>query len=330
MLSNDDHPGLFTFMVGMIVLVFAGVGLSIMVDKRLKSSTAVIGIQDEIGENIQKLDELKSVYDSRVRMLADSEASLRTGSQAHGELAPQMESMRKRQADLEKTRDQLRVTVQSLEEGFSSYRTEFRRKTWARAIGEKLGNLTIHGEREYRDVTITRVTEVGLEIRHENGLARIQAPDLSQELQNRFQWSENERQHHLINEQEMQRRQSGEPPVENVAADSSRVVPSPKTRNLDKTRSPVDEEKLKLLRRQVSAWQLKITQLESEKREASSHAAYDKQHPSVQGSLETWEAKQARMVHELTIARTALANVRLELAQISPGDAVLRSSGNDG
>ena len=42
-------------------------------------------------------------------------------------------------------------------------------------------------------VTITKVTEVGLEIRHEHGIARIQVSDLEGIWQQRFQWDDEER-----------------------------------------------------------------------------------------------------------------------------------------
>jgi hypothetical protein len=38
MLSSDDHPGLFTFMVGLIVIVFVAVGMSMVVDKKFSFS----------------------------------------------------------------------------------------------------------------------------------------------------------------------------------------------------------------------------------------------------------------------------------------------------
>jgi hypothetical protein len=56
-----------------------------------------------------------------------------------------------------------------------------------------LGNLKVRNGREYLQATILRVTDVGLEIRHEDGIARIQAPDLDSKWQDRFQWKDDER-----------------------------------------------------------------------------------------------------------------------------------------
>jgi hypothetical protein len=55
---------------------------------------------------------------------------------------------------------------------------------------KKIGTLTLRGDREYREAVITRVTEVGLEIRHQHGIARILSAELGPKWQNRFQWSE--------------------------------------------------------------------------------------------------------------------------------------------
>jgi hypothetical protein len=50
--------------------------------------------------------------------------------------------------------------------------------------------LTTRDGREYLQAVISRVTDVGLEIRHEHGTARIQAADLDASYQERFQWEQ--------------------------------------------------------------------------------------------------------------------------------------------
>lgn len=319
MLSNEEHPGIFTFMVGMIVLVMAGVGLSLVVDKRLKASTAAVATQNETGEDNRELDELNSIYSDRSVGLLNAESSQRTGAQTLRNLSAQVQTLRERQAQLEKTRDQLRSSSATLEEKFSLYRADYRRKTWAAAAGQKVGTLTVRDGREYHDVTITRVTEVGLEIRHEHGIARIQTPDLDQEMQDHFQWNDAERLDHLKKEIESEHSIEEDAETLKTSAGGSTVTGHVKKKNPDQ-----DMEKLMLSRRNVSAWRLKVIQLSSEKIEASSHDASYGNQSSVPGSLETWSAKDARLGNELIRARTALAIAKSDLGQLAPGDPLLK------
>lgn len=327
MLSSDDHSGLFTLMVCVIVLVMGSVGFSILVDRRLKSSTSFVETRKDFDVNAHELDDLKLRCMERAQVLADSEPTVRSGTHAREKLLAQLESLQKRRPFLVNSCNQLKATNASLEEKLSNYRREYRRKIWMQAVGEKLGDLTISGGREYRDVTITRVTEIGLEISHENGLARIQAPDLGQDLQNRFQWSDEERRQHLKNELELDHVQLAAPEREPVSGDSSQRTIRKRVGILQDTRSPADKEKVRVLRHLVSAWHIKINQLKIEKSEASSRAAYDKR-SSVPRSLETWSAKEIRLANELANAIAALAAAKLELAQFSPADSLLKSAGN--
>lgn len=83
--------------------------------------------------------------------------------------------------------EQLRNMTILLETDFSRRRAKYRSKTWSAAVAKYFGNFKVRNGRESLQATITRVTDVGLEIRHEGGIARIQAPDLDFKLQNRFQ-----------------------------------------------------------------------------------------------------------------------------------------------
>ena len=313
------------FMVGMIVVVMAGAGLSLVVDRRLKYSTGVGEIQREISANAAELEDLNSRYDGRSLLLANAGAKLRTGSMTHKGVLGQLATLRQRQATLEASRRRLRDTIASLGENFSRYRADYRRKTWAGAAGENLGNFTVRGGREYRQAVIARVTDVGLEIRHEHGIARIQAPDLDQKLQDRFQWRDEERRKRLKEDRENQGGKSQEP-----VADGSETpeAPVPVINRFQQSRDAADSEKLKVLRQQVIGWQAKASKLNSDKAEASSRAGYGGQ-ASVPGSLETWQAKAARLGNELVRARAALEIARSDLAMLAPNDPLLVQPASD-
>lgn len=307
-------------MVGIVVLVMAGVGLSIVIDRRIKFSSGSVGIQNDIVLGASELDGLIALHCERSRLLSQQESKLLGGfPKSDGSLRGE-ENLFQRRKVLEDTRLQLLDSVSTLEADFSRCRADYRKKTWSAAIGERLGNLALRSGRQYHEATITRVTDVGLEIRHADGIARIQAPDLDQKMQDRFQWSEEERRK-VLNE-EMINLQRADDPVAGYPKPVERVVIRPQTRNQP------DPGELVALRRQVTGWQLKISQLRSEQSVARSHSGYGNQ-TSVPGSLETWSAKADRCGRELARAQVALETAKSNLAAIAPSDSLLLSTPRD-
>jgi len=316
MLSAEDNPGIFYFLVGMIVLVMAGVGLSILVDQRFKFSSGMSDIQRDIAMAEEELGSLKSYQEQRSRQLESFGTRLKSDSAANAELRRKATSLGKRQSELERSRDGLLATIPTIENEFSRYRAEYRQQTWTRVVGQKVGTLTLRGGREYQDVVITRVTDVGLEIRHKDGIARIQAPDLDTSWQDRFQWSDEERRNRL--KEELANHESIAPPP--PPAEMVELTPATRPRPSADSR---DDAKLQELRTKVIGWKGKVSRLTIERSEASSQS-YNNQ-SSVTGSLETWKAKVARLNAEIAKAQAELVVAKSRLAAVSPNDVLLRT-----
>lgn len=325
MLSPDDHPGIFSFLVGIVVIVMTAVGLSMLVDQRFRFSSGVGQIRKETASSEVEIAELRSRLASRSATLADQQTGREPALLELPEARRNLANSKRRKEELLTSRDLLRESISTLESGFSKYRSSYRRMTWEKANGEKVGNLKIRGGREYLQATITKVTDVGLEISHEHGFARIHAPDLDAVWQERFQWSDEERRARL--REESRNRESmtvvvaGEvprKPEKTLAA----TVGIPKKPTVSKTDEAERANEVKLLRTQVIGWQSKVIQLGSDQREASSKAGYGNP-KSVPGSLETWKARAARLDRELSRARIELTLARGKLAAISPGDPLL-------
>ena len=85
------------------------------------------------------------------------------------------------------------------------YRREYVRWVWLAAKGERHPELRMRHGMTYREVVIRRVTEVGLEIRHSSGTARLHHGDLPDEWQERFRWDEKEAQQSLAAEERADR-----------------------------------------------------------------------------------------------------------------------------
>jgi len=314
MLTDDDNSGLFAFIIGIIVLVFAGIGLSIAVDHRFSFSSRIYSLERDIKTGGLELLHLSEIHRETSRKLEVIEPGRRLEVSARDALIGQIAALRQRHASLAAARDALRNSIITLEQEFSLYRGEYREATWNAAIGQSLGILRIRGGREYQDAVILRVTDVGLEIRHAYGHARVHAPDLDSTLQDRFQWDDDERRAKLGEER------AGHEVLE-------RVQEPPKSRgkpHLIHEEVRADVRNVDLLRGKVIAWRSKVDQLRSERSRALS-AAYGSQ-ASPPGSLETWQGRAARLGGELARAVAELAAAKADLAAVSPDDPLLKPS----
>jgi hypothetical protein len=322
MLSSEENPGIFTFLVGMIVLVMAAVGLSVMMDKKLSFSGRSRMIEEEIAGYAGEVAELNARKEVDGKTLVESQAKLQLGSKTHREVTALLGTFQQRKTSLENARSELQSAIERLDADFSRYRAEYRRKTWAAAVGENLGDLAVRGGRGFAQATITRVTDVGLEIRHQHGIARIQAPDLDPKFQDRFQWSDEERRNRLKEEVD---HQDAKPDLAETASNVTKIEPpSPKNDRRAPAKPAVDPEKRRIARQQVIAWKLKVSTLNSEKQDAASRASYGGSQ-SVPGSLETWSARSERLGRELVRAQMGLSLAKSNLEAISPRDALLTS-----
>ena len=316
MLHSDEQSGVFTFLVGMIVLVLVGVGLSLLVDRRFRFSQGEAALERTIHAEGEELAGLSARKDELETEWAA------TGPGRSGDAA-ELTALKRDSSGHERRLGDLRLRLASLtdeipklEASFSQYRERYRQAEWSKAVGESLGDLTVRGDRQYRRAQITRVTEVGLEIRHEDGIARLQAPDLPAELRERFQWDDARRTKALQDERKHHEE------VTKVAAPEEAAPPA-RSGGQPFVRETPDQENLAKLRADVVRWKSRVGLLRSEHATARSQASYGA--PSVPGSLETWSARATRLGAELAKARAALALARERLATVSPGDSLLRA-----
>lgn len=184
---NDDRSGVPTFMIGMIVLVMAGVGLSIVVDTRFSFSSEHSAARKEVRANEETISDFKFRHQECSTLLAGSSDKRRSEASELEEFARELEALKGKKNVLRSRQLALETSIRQLETDDLRYRNEYQQKSWASAIGESLGDLSLKGGRDYEDVKITRVTEAGLEVSHRNGFARIPAMDLDPKLRDRLQ-----------------------------------------------------------------------------------------------------------------------------------------------
>lgn len=320
MLSPNEDSGILTYLFGLIVLVMAGVGLSLLIDKRSEFSHGAGIIPREIKLADEEIVELKNDHKRLSLQLQDCEPRLRLSLQNFQKLSSELDIQQKQKTELGHLHRKISTDITSLRQNFSQIRSDYQRKTRAAAVGENLGDLSVRGGRVYNRATISQVTDVGLEIRHEHGFARLHGPELDAKLQERFQWDEEKRQKCLDQENENRDRDIEKPAT-------TRATISPETQPFiqkDAAPSSANDQSttVDVLRKRVSDWKQKVSTLRTGKAQADYHARNGNSN-SIPGSLETWEAKAGRLGRDLAKARGTLELAKAQLAEIAPTDLLL-------
>jgi chromosome segregation ATPase len=323
-LSDDNNSGILTFLVGLILVVMVAVGLSVLLESRFSFSRNTRELESVIASNKEELSRLEIRIEDARSQLTSSEPKLRSAESELKATRPLLQENQAKLVELTRRRDEAQRSIPVLEKEFQTYRKRYREQTWAEAVGQSLGDLEIRGGKIYQNATITKVTEVGLEIRHSDGIARVQGPDLPEALRDRFQWNDEERMKRL--QEEIANHEALSKPAPDTAVKPKPAPAKPKW----STRNPVaaakstgtDPAKIEAARKKVIGWKSRVSQLSSDRATAQSKASNSQ--TSVPGSLETWQARASRLTGELSRAKGELAAAKAELELVNPGDPLLR------
>lgn len=171
-----------------MALIVIATGLSSVMDGRTAKAKIKAEIEKQIDENQSTLVDLRDRLDAANFKLAplagrkNLDAPCEERKKAVAENAEKIDKLSVRKAELAST-------VGKTGLAFAKYREDYRNMVWYGAVGETHGKLVTVDGKEYNQVTISKVTQNGLEIRHEYGGARISPSQLPLDWQHRFQWN---------------------------------------------------------------------------------------------------------------------------------------------
>jgi hypothetical protein len=131
----------------------------------------------QIAELSQRLELLR--YQFEHHSTADTQAMVRNGTANPHPHAPQRER-------LAREKSQLMADIDDIQQRILDMRNSDRRDRRMRSVGQKHDALVLADGRQFSQVTITGVDDVGVSIRHRDGTARLSYWDLSPELQDRY------------------------------------------------------------------------------------------------------------------------------------------------
>jgi len=184
----DDRSGLMTFSLGLTIIVLTSVALSMAVEKRFLFSDNKGELEKEIEIEKEEIRFLRATvtqaslrYQSSIFGVNDRTARDKLVAAKRSALKERRESLLRRKAEAE-------AGIEAIKNQQDQYRSDYRKVTWRKAIGEQLPQLRTLDGQQYRQVVISKITGSGLEVRHASGYAHILSTDLDDAWQERFQW----------------------------------------------------------------------------------------------------------------------------------------------
>lgn len=312
-LSPENHDGVFWLLGSLIVLTLSGVLLSILVDKKFSFSQEKNSIHETISADLNRITDLRFRIDQCEKKLATAAFRAETAKKSLSSITTTIPEVEDEIDLLLAKKLQLTNAIPKTLAEFETYSEAYKAHTWKKAVGERIDHLFLKTGRQYDRVIITRVTETGLEISHAHGRARVDSTDLSNALQDRFQWVETE----------VSTKQDSElaPRRSEVALQRPQNSISPTI--AEKPRVNPDAETLNQARTLVTTGRAAVASLRNLHAEAVSNSSYGNQR-SVPGSLRTWPEQAAILEEKLIKATAKLSLVTGQLREISPSDPLLQ------
>ena len=249
MFNNEEQSGMVGMLVGLIVLVFAGVFFSLLADKRFSFSKSQNSMAGLIAEEKAELDGIRHELErARERWVSDYEPRLGQGDSL-AKLSGESRSCERRIEELQEEKNEIVSELDSLKSRHDEYQGRYRQQIRTAAMGEVITELKTLDGRVFKGVTIGRVTAAGLEIRFDGGSSRLLPEDLDGSWHERFQWSRDEVARHLEGERLQAQRHHDFVDKSRVKA-TTPVVRSKKKSEKDQ-KAEEDSAALQLLRQAV-------------------------------------------------------------------------------
>ncbi len=189
MSNSESQSELSSSMVALMIVISVGVALALVAKYRFDRASHAVEFKRDRAYAQEELAEVSARHSEHSEQVRIGEARASAQLKEKQFYAEQGVVQQQSRAELSARRSLLTEELARLKSEFTARIDECSLKARAAAVGQKFESLTCRNGRTYSEVTIVRVTDEGLEIRHTNGSSRIAAQDLDEQMQHRFQWA---------------------------------------------------------------------------------------------------------------------------------------------
>jgi hypothetical protein len=232
LMSSGRGPGLLGMLLALVVLIGFGVLSMFVFDERFQGAEQ--SIESVIAQQAKDVEHLECVIVN------------------HRKTMVQLPALRLREKELEGVRreimfakdkaDGLRKGIASgkdaiaaMSKQMDAYKDKYRAFARNKVKGEKMDRFVTRDGTVYEHVTIGDITAVGMRISHDNGATRIPFEQLSEELQDKFQFDTNQKAMELASEDAM--RKAHDSSVDKTLATEKRKAEQQQIKNVGEERT---------------------------------------------------------------------------------------------
>lgn len=321
MLGSGDNTGIITLLIGLVLVVLCGIGISLIADTKLSLGDSKASLQSSLDTDKEKIQKLSSVIEYREQSWRQDHAPLIGQGQQITDLKRESSDNTTTRAELRTKRVDLLSSLKRIEKDTRAYRIQYRTQMRADTVGLKLDTLSLSSGRNYRSVVVRGFDSSGLRIHHQGGSARVSYSELPREMQERLQWHPNETETTKTEPRALKVSDPDESPPEQKIIESPRI-----TRQIGKPKGPSESDIAKISAARENFINTRKAYLNNRSQANTARYKSSDSQKSVPGSLETWAERTVRLDRLSQRLNASYINARRELSSLSPGDPLLRNS----
>ncbi|BDS05796.1 hypothetical protein NT6N_08360 [Oceaniferula spumae] len=344
--TRDDSSIVISTMVGIIILVFVALGLSLVAEggislPRFSSSSAKLRTENDALR--RRINNLEVRIHSREQKQKLAEANRKQAALVV-ELKSQLESATTEIGILQNLIKTNNESIELISKGKETHRLRYRDHIRATAPGATFDSITNRLGKEYKDVRIVDVSPLGISISHSTGASRLDFREMPEDWRKKYMFTANEVAAAVAIEQKREARTRQE--IARRERETQKIRQNDARRHeIDNLRSQIASLAMKYssAKLEASLAQNKVTaqaNLNRSRAFARSNYGYRSYNSrtgtyqsgyyrpryritvnarqSVPGSLETWEGRSVRYQRAATRYASQLASLRSRLASLDP------------
>ena len=187
----ENFSSILWFSGCLLALILVGVFFSKISQKQISVFEGNSALLKDIKRDQSIADSLKIELDAIQTRFETRKARVDDSTDDLSALRSQKADIKTELKSLEGKRSVVEEQIAEISSEFGQFKGENRAKARSEAIGEKLGSLFLKNGRMLEGVTIVRVLDDGLQVRHSGGILKLPPKELPFSFQRRFQWDSN-------------------------------------------------------------------------------------------------------------------------------------------
>lgn len=260
-MSSGRGPGVIGLLMALLVVGGFGSIYVFVFDKEMQGQG--VTIESQIRDNTDEIESLTVQIAHYRETLANSKKDADMGKKAEA-LTANVAAGTAKLAELQAVIVKTNTEIDQIAKAHLEYKNQYRSLVRSKAVGETFPEIQTTSGKTYKQVEIREVTEIGINIRHLDGMGRIAYEEFNAELQERFQYDPKEKAEALAKEQAAQRafEAAMAEPVAEAGDDDEKE--GGKARPKEDLKDPKTQEGADQIRRLIQQKEIQLAKLRTE------------------------------------------------------------------